>query len=62
MTTELLPCPFCGDAEPVYGEVEGDHHVSSWVMCGSCGCKAYSGDTEPERTAVEAWNSRVPRT
>lgn len=55
---KLEPCPCCGDPEPVYDEVE----QYSWVMCCTCGLKAYSIDTEPEADPVTVWNRRPEKT
>lgn len=69
---ELLPCPFCGDAEHLetdsasieYLDVDesGDEELEqmpteAWfVTCGACGAQGPQGDTPEE--AERAWNSR----
>ena len=31
----ILPCPFCGDDDPVHDEISPDVYA---VICGTCGC------------------------
>ena len=54
----LLPCPFCGDANP---EVErlGTARQSMIVVCTNCGCRMESGDvTGLTKDSNLAWNRR----
>lgn len=56
----ILPCPFCGDADPAIDEVE----TKVWaIVCNGCGCigpiENYDdADQSPER-AIELWNQRA---
>lgn len=51
---ELLPCPFCGNAEPVAYE----QTYYAWVQCRECDAEGPAKDTGQE--AIEAWNTRAP--
>ena len=52
MTTELLPCPFCG------GEayLSGFQHSDGAVVCKKCGAAMFDTDAQ---TAIIEWNKRV---
>ena len=50
-TTELLPCPFCGE-QPVFANVPN----APEVYCEDCDCASVSGDTQEE--VYELWNTR----
>lgn len=65
---DLLPCPFCGHAEPQLGGSEGSGY---FVVCGGDSCYAALGEGydkhmieshgfASEKEAAEAWNGRVP--
>ena len=51
----LLPCPFCGDAEPEI-ERRGTGRVSCIVACTYCGCRLESADEGDSSGA--SWNRR----
>lgn len=53
---DLLPCPFCGNAEPTIPEYERDWGGYS-VWCFSCGVDGPVADTAAQ--AVVAWNRRM---
>ena len=48
--TNLLPCPFCGEAMP-------PHDDTSWVRC--LGCGAETGWQADGEGAITAWNTRA---
>lgn len=63
---ELLPCPFCGRAEPMlfkptcdkYTPYDPSHRAFPMVRC-SCGVSTSGSDwDESGKTAVAAWNRR----
>lgn len=69
--TEIRPCPFCGDDDPIHDEISPDVFA---VICGTCGtvgpcyhgaAGGVSAELEhlyPNRTfedAVSAWNART---
>jgi Lar family restriction alleviation protein len=56
---DLLPCPFCGNAEP-YFERTGTPRQSCIVECGNCGCRHESSD-EGDNSGL-SWNERTPAT
>lgn len=56
MTTELLPCPFCGNDEPAF-ERTGTSRHSCIVACGNCGCRHESGDEYGN--SGKSWNTRA---
>lgn len=59
----LLPCPFCGAADPHLKLNAAERHVVAHVECQSCG--AHSRDVvrafpeHPASLAVAAWNTRA---
>ncbi len=53
---KLLPCPFCGDDEPVFVR-RGTSQVSCIVECGNCGGRHESSD-QYERSGT-SWNRRA---
>jgi len=63
---KLLPCPFCGSANP---EVKNTHTACYWVECTQCGAQV-SGDSYPDpekpishsraaMSAIDKWNKRA---
>jgi Lar family restriction alleviation protein len=55
----ILPCPFCGDADPAIDEIDND----CWaVCCNGCGaigpCLADDGSKVLGAKAIELWNRR----
>lgn len=54
---ELLPCPFCGEQNPVI-TCENRLWWDYYVFCKTCG--AVSVLKESERKVIEAWNTRPP--
>lgn len=60
MTSELLPCPFCGgEAEILTAESMHGGYLFG-IMCNDCRSRGDVFDTEAE--AIEAWNTRAERT
>lgn len=58
MTTELLPCPFCG-SEAHYGR--NVHPVDVWwVECMNPNCWAAIKVVSDKTKATEIWNTRQP--
>jgi Lar family restriction alleviation protein len=57
MTAPILPCPFCGDADPKHDEIKPGVHA---LVCDSCGAVGphYESGTKAE-TAIFAWNARA---
>ena len=53
--TELLPCPFCGEA--AYFERHGSNRKSCIVSCQSCGCSLETGETGHDCGGM--WNTRA---
>jgi trans-aconitate methyltransferase len=60
---ELLPCPFCGEPDPLLNEIEPhthfisgmpDHPGSFTVECG-CGCGLID---ESKENVIRRWNTR----
>ncbi len=56
---EILPCPFCGDADPAIDQVETD----VWALvCNECGCTGpienYNNAQQSPERAIELWNKR----
>jgi Lar family restriction alleviation protein len=47
---DLLPCPFCGEAQP-------PHDDTSWIRCVGCGSETGWQATGGE--AIAAWNRRA---
>jgi Lar family restriction alleviation protein len=67
MSTELLPCPFCGDDEPYISET--DDGLARWVCCPTCDTTGppiewrFSGTKdEARKIVVDAWNKRADLT
>lgn len=62
MSTDLLPCPFCGGKAHTIQQIDGISGVVKYsVYCNSkCGVVAFYCDTESE--AIAAWNTRAERT
>lgn len=56
---KLLPCPFCGHAEP-YFERAGTPRQSCIVACGNCGCRHESSDEGSD--SGRQWNTRADAT
>lgn len=56
MTTELLPCPFCGTDEflMLSNSLLGEH--SFWQV--ECGCHASGAPEVLRENAIKVWNSR----
>lgn len=59
---ELLPCPFCGNAEldykpPADPYMDERHHEH--VRCQECGATMAWGWKDPKATAIDRWNRRV---
>ena len=70
MGERVLPCPFCGDDDPLHDEIQPDVYA---VICGTCGCigPSYHGEAggvsaeletlvpcDTVEAAIDAWNSR----
>lgn len=53
--SKLLPCPFCGNENPVFVRV-GTRRQSCIVDCEECGARHESGDEEWNSGA--SWNMR----
>ena len=57
----ILPCPFCGDDDPLHDEIQPDVYA---VICRTCGCIGPSYELEAlvpchsVEAAIDAWNSR----
>lgn len=73
MTTELLPCPYCGNAKsPVLYDPDTEEpgmpefsfvvvcNAATWMHLGGCGASTGCQDTPEE--AIAAWNRRAPTT
>jgi hypothetical protein len=70
MSTELLPCPFCGTSVRDQGDVP-ETRQSSWlrvtleagtlwfVECFGCGACLIPTEHGTEEEAIEAWNTRA---
>ncbi len=58
MTSELLPCPFCGSDEFLIlsNSLLGEH--SFWQV--ECGCHAFGASEMLRENAIKAWNTRPP--
>jgi Lar family restriction alleviation protein len=58
MIIDLLPCPFCGWANPVW---EVERYASDWITyaatCANCDARGKAADTKQE--AAAAWNRRA---
>lgn len=60
VTTELLPCPFCGydvnENDPLDTVYPADREMTLWqVVCNDCSATAY-GETKED--AITRWNTR----
>jgi Lar family restriction alleviation protein len=70
--SDIKPCPFCGDDDPIHDEVAAGVYA---VICGTCGCIGPTYHGEPSgvsaemedllanttlEAAIAAWNSRTP--
>lgn len=58
--TAILPCPFCGDADPAIDEVD----TRVWALvCNECGCTGpvenYDNAQQSAERAIELWNRRA---
>lgn len=57
MTTELLPCPFCGGLGEIQHTEDYNEEWRHWIMCKGCAASTHWGyDTVAE--AIAAWNQR----
>lgn len=58
MTSELLPCPFCGTDEFLIlsNSLLGEH--SFWQV--ECGCHAFGASEMLRENAIKSWNTRAP--
>ena len=55
---ELLPCPFCGEPEPVFSGGGGGSSSFNCTRCKTDGPEVHVDDWE---TAKAAWNRRAPK-
>ena len=69
MTSELKPCPLCGEEERIIIKTEGTFSdfglYRSMVRCAECGVIVDRYEKTPyaaEARAIEAWNTRAERT
>jgi Lar family restriction alleviation protein len=55
----IVPCPFCGNADPMIDEIDMDVWA---VVCDDCGCTGpYQNDDGTAtvgQKAIELWNKR----
>lgn len=56
---ELLPCPFCGCREIVYGRYEAIIGERWKVICGGCMATLDPGYAQDKGVVQRMWNRRV---
>lgn len=57
MTTQPLPCPWCGGEAELYGSGRSWF----WYVCGSCKSERGEHGYTTREDALAAWNERVPQ-
>ena len=65
MSSELLPCPFCGEEHICLFDEHDDNGLSFAVGCVTEDCHghvAISWHFDTKEEAIEAWNTRAERT
>lgn len=54
---EIKPCPFCGDNDPYWDQMQIDNDTVNFLVCRDCGCE---GPHSPLfEIAAKLWNIRT---